>query len=187
MKANPKALVSLILVQLLLWGMVLLPSGEAGTLVRVAAQFRQFDGTLTQTSTTPSAGGVVVWTKSFKIPAPPSGQQPVVFITVSATRSADDLAAVALNCTINGTNCNGGNALASEPGWILATVYDPDFHGGAFTYIWCTKVNPGTHTAVIRVASDDGSESANFWGAHFYIDRATFPEGSADACTQGAP
>lgn len=186
MNPKTKALVSLILVELLLCGMVPAPA-EAGKLIRVSAQFRRFDGSFDTVNTTPAAGGTggqVIYSRAFSVPAPPTGQQAVVFVGFWATTELLPGTLALFSCNIDGTPCNGGGA---PSGWIsLAAAFDAGGETPAVNYQWCAKVSPGAHTAEVRMASSAG-DNILLYNAHFSIDRTTIKTSTPDDCESGTP
>ena len=193
MRGKGKAVCALLLVQLLAWG-VFVPTADAGKLFRLSAQFRRFatdmDSTTAAASSTPGAGGIQVYTKSVSIPAPASGMQAVVFVTVEAVIYApgDPGGFSAFSCTIDAAFCNPGqDAALGYVGWVL-TEYP---YGAAplhtFQYTWCAKVSPGAHTATVRMASLTEGSEIQFVLAHFFIDRTELKASTADDCELGAP
>ena len=182
MNRKGKAVCALLLVQLLAWG-VFVPTADAGKLVRVSAQFRRSDGSFDLINTMPGAGGTggqVVYSRSFSIPAPPSGQQNVLFVSMWATSEQLPGTLAMFSCNIDGTQCNAR-------GWIsLATAFDPGGETPSVSYQWCAKVSPGTHTAEVRMASSSG-DNILLYNAHFFIDRTTIKASTADDCEVGAP
>ena len=195
MNRKGKAVCALLLVQLLAWG-VFVPTADAGKLVRLSAQFRRFDSLIDATSAapsaTPGAGGVQVYSKSFSIPAPASGQQAVVFITVMGTAQHGGGAntAVLVSCVLDGSFCNpGANPVTGVPAGWATLLYDfgDTTQRNVVNYTWCAKVSSGTHTATIRMASQDGLNSVVLWHAHFFIDRTELKTSTADDCELGAP
>src|SRR3989304_276344 len=122
MNRKGKVICALLLVQLLAWG-VFVPTADAGGLKRLSAQFRRFavdyDFTTAGASSTPGTGGIQVYTKSFNIPTPKSGQQAVVFVTISAT--IDTTGNLSLfSCEIDAAFCNPGiGAPVGSYGWVI--------------------------------------------------------------------
>ncbi len=193
MNRKGKAVCALLLVQFLAWG-AFVPTADAKGLVRLSAQFRRFDGSEDLTSAvpsiTPGAGGVQVYTKSFSIPTPKtSGQQPVVFITMTgqAEQSAGGIF-VEFTCTVDSSFCNGGSNVSAAAGWVtLMTGLDASVQIHGVHYTWCAKVNPGTHTATVRMASSNGTSVVSLHNAHFFIDRTELKASTADDCELGLP
>ena len=190
MNRKGKVICALLLVQLLAWG-VFVPTADAGGLKRLSAQFRRFavdsDFTTAGASSTPGTGGIQVYTKSFNIPTPASGQQAVVFVTISAT--IDTTGNLSLfSCQIDAAFCNPGiGAPVGSYGWVITEApKDAAEQLRTFQYTWCAKVSSGTHTASIRMASD-GAAVVSMWAAHFYIDRTELKASTADDCELGAP
>ncbi len=193
MNRKGKAVCALLLVQLLAWG-VFVPSADAKGPIRLSAQFRKFDGGLQSTSlapsATPGAGGVLIYTKSFSIPTPKtSGQQPVVFITMTAAGQVAANQWSFFSCEIDSSFCNpGANPNGLPAGWVgLQYDLEAAFQAHGFHYTWCAKVSPGAHTATIRMASSSGAGLVYLWNAHFFIDRGEFKASTADDCEAGAP
>ena len=191
MERKGKAVCALLLVQLLAWG-VFVPTADAGKLIRVSSQFRRFnndfDYTSAAPSSTPGAGGLQVYTKTFSVPTPKtSGQQPVVYVTISTALFTTGLYS-AFSCEVDGAFCNPGTeAGLGATGWVLTEYpFNGDDQLRTFEYTWCAKVAPGTRTVSIRMASD-GSASVYMWSAHFNIDRTEFKASTDDDCEAGAP
>jgi len=182
MTRTKKALVSLILVELLLWGM-LPPPAEAGKLVRVSAQYRRFDGSFDTINEMPGPSGTlgqVIYTRSFSIPTPPSGQQNVLFVSLWATAEQLPGTLAMFSCSVDGTQCHA-------TGWIsLASVFNSGGETPSVSYQWCTKVSPGTHTLEVRMASSSG-DNILLYNAHFFIDRTTIKASTVDDCELGSP
>jgi len=181
-----------VLVQLLAWG-VFVPTADAGGLKRLSAQFRRFAGDADETtaalSSTPSTGGIQIYTKTFNVPTPKtSGQQPVVFVTIAAVLFTTG-GFSHFSCEVDGAFCNAGRDPffgTSGAGWVITEIpLDSADQLRTFEYTWCAKVSPGTHTVSIRMASD-GSSIVDMWNAHFYIDRTEFKASTADDCELGA-
>src|SRR3989304_4724102 len=157
-----KAVCALLLVQLLAWG-VFVPTADAGKLVRLSSQFRRFavdyDSTTAGASSTPGTGGIQVYTKSFSIPTPASGQQAVVFITMTGTAEQFPNPFVEFSCTVDSSFCNGGGNAAGTPGWVtLMTDLEGSVQVYGVQYTWCAKVSSGAHTATVRMASKNGTK-----------------------------
>ena len=189
MNRKGKAVCALLLVQLLAWG-VFVPTADAGGLKRLSAQTRRFDGGLDVTSAAPltgGLGGLVVYTKSFSIPAPKAGQQAVVFITVDATAEEGDSAtALALGCQIDSNPCSAAG-LFGLSGWVRLDRTPSELDTNGIHYTWCTKVSSGAHTATVRIASSDGTNAVGAQEYHFFIDRTELKTSTADDCELGAP
>jgi len=192
MERKGKAVCALLLVQLLAWG-VFVPTADAGKLIRVSSQFRRFnndfDYTSAAPSSTPGAGGLQVYTKTFSVPTPKtSGQQPVVFVTISTLLFTRGATFSAFSCEVDGAFCNPGEELGRGLiGWVITEdPFDGANQARTFHYTWCAKVDPGTHMVSIRMASG-GVDEVFIWSAHFYIDRTEFKASTADDCELGAP
>ena len=192
MNRKGKAFCALVLVQLLAWG-VFVPTADAGGLKRLSAQFRRFAGDADETtaalSSTPSTGGIQIYTKTFNVPTPKtSGQQPVVFVTIAAVLFTTG-GFSHFSCEVDGAFCNAGRDPffgTSGAGWVITEIpLDSADQLRTFEYTWCAKVAPGTHTVSLRMASD-GSSVVDMWNAHFYIDRTEFKASTADDCELGA-
>src|SRR3972149_10872369 len=141
MRGKGKAVCALLLVQLLAWG-VFVPSADAGGLKRLSAQFRRFAVDYDSTTAGTGTGGLVVYTKSFTIPAPKAGQQAVVFITISAT--IDTTGNLSLfSCQIDAAFCNPGiGAPVGSYGWVVTEApKDAAEQLRTFQYTWCAKVS----------------------------------------------
>ena len=192
MNRRGKAVCALLLVQLLAWG-VLVRTADAKGLVRLSSQFRRFTGSVDSTtaapSTTPGAGGVQVYTKSFTIPTPKtSGQQQVVFITMTGTAQQFAGTFVEFSCTVDSSFCNGGGNAAGTAGWVtLMTDLEGSVQVYGVQYTWCAKVSSGAHTATVRMASTNGTNGVFLHNAHFFIDRTELKTSTADDCELGAP
>ena len=191
MNRKGKAVCALLLVQLLAWG-VFVPPADAGGLKRLSAQFRRFAGDFDTTtagpSTTPGAGGIQVYSKSFTIPAPKAGQQAVVFITMTGTAEQFAGTFVEFSCTVDSSFCNGGGNAAGTAGWVtLMTDLEGSVQVYGVQYTWCAKVSSGAHTATVRMASTNGTNGVFLHNAHFFIDRTELKTSTADDCELGAP
>ncbi len=190
MKSNARTILTTVTVALLVWGLMPPLTAEAGPLVRLAAQFRRFDGTLDITTAAPLAGGtggLEVYTRAFGVPKPPSGQQAVVFITVSATAEEATTGSpnLFLACLIDSIPCNPGGLFV--PGWVAIQNTPNELDSNGIYYTWCAKVSRGPHTASIRIASSDGINPVGMQEAHFYIDRTTLPRSATGDCEVGLP
>ena len=186
MERKGKAVCALLLVQLLAWG-VFVPTADAGKLVRLSAQSRRWDGGWDSTSTNSAGGGVVIYTKSFSIPAPKAGQQAVVFVTVSATAEEGSSAtALWLGCQIDSNPCSAAGIFGLS-GWVIIQKTTTELDTNGIHYTWCTKVSSGAHTATVRIASSDGTTLVGAQEYHFLIDRTELKTSTADDCELGAP
>ena len=191
MNRKGKVICALLLVQLLAWG-VFVPTADAGGLKRLSAQFRRFavdsDSTTAGASSTPGAGGIQVYSKSFTIPAPKAGQQAVVFITMTGTAEQFAGTFVEFSCTVDSSFCNGGGNAAGTAGWVtLMTDLEGSVQVYGVQYTWCAKVSSGAHTATVRMASTNGTNGVFLHNAHFFIDRTELKTSTADDCELGAP
>ena len=185
MNRKGKTVCALLLVQLLAWG-VFVPTADAGKLVRLAAQSRQWGGSWDSTSTAPAGGGVVIYTKSFTIPAPKAGQQAVVFVGMAAAIEQDAGPFITFKCEIDGNPCNSGSRSGLPAGWIYLQNSAVNTHFAGVAYTWCAKVSSGAHTATVRMASSDGT-NVYLTTAHFFIDRTELKASTADDCETGTP
>ena len=200
MTGKARAILTTVLVVFLAWGLMPLPRVDAGQLVRLSAQFRTFgdiepDATTALPSGSPSTGGIIVYSKPFRIPAPPAGQQAVVFITMVGTAqhgvgAGVPPAGVLASCEIDGNFCNAANGnggLFHPAGWVpLLSNFNASVQRNVVHYTWCAKVSPGPHIAEIRLASQD--EGGVFLEAsHYYLDRTTLPRNSTADCEVGMP
>jgi hypothetical protein len=162
-----------------------------GPILRIAADFKNFDGTETFTDVHDSLGGTAVFTKTVFVPL---GMNTLYF-TVSTTGDTHDGAALRMSCNVDGVFCNpgSGGAGGASPGWISLQKHKNyalglfgdggggagDQHDNSIYYTWCTKIEPGAHTVELRLASsgpdfETGTGAVPptvfFEAAHFYID-----------------
>jgi hypothetical protein len=190
---------------LIVAGFLVLSQSNAGVVRRKAADFRNFDGT--ETSTTSAPPGIPIWSKT--IPIKPG--EKVLYVTLSTTADTHFGAANWFSCNVDGDFCNGGagGAAGAPAGWIaLNKMPAPttstncndggggtgDCHDNRVYYSWCKVIEPPpngptTRTVNLRMASSDGTSVVFMEAAHFFID---VQQGSASGtdtptCIQGNP
>jgi hypothetical protein len=189
-------------------------SAQGGPILRLAADFKNFDGTesFTAVGVDPVAGtdGVPVFQKTIFVPAGTN----VLYVTVSTTGDTHDGAALWLSCRVNGAACNPGfgGAGGTPGGWVnlnkhknwigLTGVLNGDGGGGggdahdnSIHYTWCTKFAGGAPARVeVRLASSGSTDETSgfagppnvfFEAAHFFIDASRIT--GNNACTQAPP
>jgi len=165
---------------------------------RLAAEFRNFDGT--ESVTGAGVPGALIWTKTIFVPSSDN----VLYVTLSTTGDTHDGAASWFTCMVDGAFCNpgSGGAAGAPPGWI-ALLKEPagganancnnggggpgDCHDNGIYYTWCTKIDPGTHTVELRMASGAPPALVFIEAAHFYIDSNQFFTAALPQCTRGRP
>ena len=125
---------------------------QAGTLNRLSAQFRRFDGHEDTSNVTPISGTpTTVWTKTVTVPVAST-----LYTRIYATGDSHNGTATLLKCTVDGFNCVSGTGFSAEfPGWVNVQRHGSteDFHDNSITYGWCTPVGAGSHTVKIQLAS----------------------------------
>jgi hypothetical protein len=171
------------------------------SLVRLSAQFKRWDQTLSFTDA--PIPGITVYQKSVFVP---SGMN-TLYVTVSATGATHGGNVLNMACFLDGVECNPGTTAALEvPGWIALQAHNPerpvnsifccgdplafieadDLHSNSLHYTWCTPVTAGTtHTVSIKMASSDfGADDDTVFleGIHFFIDGNT--PGTGSQCVQ---
>lgn len=195
-------------------GLSVPPDALAGTLRRLAAEFRNFDLTAdppeTLDSIGPAAGGTSLYTRVVSLKA---GEK-ILFITVTAPGDTHGGARLLIGCFVDGppfdatTACNPGTAGASAkpPGWVVLQKMPAaisgssncneggggaaDCHDNGIAYTWCKVVkDKSTHTVDLRLGVDGPGFPpgiAFVENAHFYIDTV---KGALEFghCTQGLP
>jgi len=173
------------------------PASANGPILRIAADFFNFDGTETFTAAPVFApdgtlvDGTTVFLKSVFIP-PGSN---TVYVTISTTGDTHDGAALWLSCRIDGVPCNPGTGGAGEApaGWInlnkhknyaLGLTGDGgggagDMHDNSIYYTWCVQRGSGPARVELKMASSgpdfetgtgDTPPFVFFEAAHVYID-----------------
>ncbi len=204
-------------------GMALLVSGvwfstetwaQGGPIVRLAADYLNFDGTETSTTATadPATGedGIPVFQKTLFVPAGVN----TLYVTISTTGDTHDGAALWLSCRVNGAFCNPGfgGAAGAPPGWIALQKHKNwvgisgflsgdggggggDVHDNSMYYTWCVKTPTagGPARFELRLASS-GSDfetggvappTVFFEAAHVYIDASRIT--GPNQCTPAPP
>lgn len=204
-------------------GMALLVSGvpfstdtwaQGGPIVRLAADFLNFDGTESATTTTanPATGedGTAVFQKTVFVP---SGVN-TLYVTFSATGDTHDGAALWLSCRVNGAFCNpgSGGAAGAPPGWIALQKHKNwvgisgflvgdggggggDVHDNGIYYTWCVKTSTtgGPSRFELRLATSGSDPETGgvapptvfFEAAHVYIDASRIT--GPNQCTPAPP
>ena len=147
------------------------------TLLRLTAEFSQFDNSEISTSNT--VPGIAIYQKIVNVP---DGCD-TLYVTISAV--ADELdSALWLTCKVDFVFCNGGAPYATDtPGWISVQYIPGEFEDNSIYYTWCTAITPGTHDVEIRMASGTQDLYVYLEAAHYYVD-ASFTGGG---CVQAAP
>jgi len=153
---------------------------------RLAAEFRNFDGTPTFTSS--GVPGISIYTKSVFVPSTPVDNN-TIYVTLSTTGFAQPPAAALFQCLVDGQPCNPGfGGLTGGPaGWVYLQRQSQVLLDNGMYYTWCMKTQPGTHTVQLRMASSSPGSTVAIETAHFYIDANKISLGSTTGCSQGAP
>jgi hypothetical protein len=173
------------------------PANANGPILRIAADFFNFDGTETVTAAPVFApdgtlvDGTTVFRKAVFIP-PGSN---TVYVTISTTGDTHDGAALWLSCRVDGAPCNpgSGGAGGTPAGWInlqkhknyaLGLFGDGgggagDMHDNSIYYTWCVPRQSGPATVELKLASsgpdfETGTGATPpfvfFEAAHVFID-----------------
>jgi hypothetical protein len=134
--------------------------------------------------------------------APATG---VLYVTISATGDGHGGAGSRFSCVINGGYCSPPGlppADGSPNGWVTllklsnapgATNCNQggggtgDCHDNNITYTWCKRVNAGTHTVRLNMASSLPPNFVFVEKAFFYVDFTSPFYGSPATCSQGSP
>jgi len=210
MKARRTVLLGLGVVGLLAM-VVSLDVQANGPILRLAADFKNFDGTETVTAAPVVADGIVVdgttvFKKSLFVPL---GMN-TLYVTISTTGDTHQGAALWLSCRVDGVPCNPGfgGAGATPPGWINVQKHKNyalglfgdggggagDMHDNSIYYTWCVRRTGGPATVEIKMASsgpdsETGDDSTPpfvfFEAAHFYIDASRIA--GNNRCTPAPP
>jgi hypothetical protein len=183
-----------------------------GPILRITADFKNFDGTETFTASPVFApdgtlvDGATVFKKSVFVPPGVN----TLYVTMSATGDTHNGAALWLSCRVDGVPCNPGlgGAGGTPAGWInvqkhknyaLGLTGDGlggagDMHDNSIYYTWCVRRIGGPATVEIKMASsgpdsetDDGFTApfVFFEAAHFYIDASRIA--GNNRCTPAPP
>jgi hypothetical protein len=152
---------------------------------RLAAEFRHFDGTVSFTGA--GIPGILVWTKSVFVPSSPVDQN-TIYVTISTTGIAQPQAAALFQCLVDGQPCNAGfGGLTGGPaGWVNLQRQSAVLADNGIHYTWCMKIQPGTHTVQVRMASSAPPAVVAIETAHFYIDSNKISLGATTGCSVGA-
>jgi hypothetical protein len=173
------------------------PASANGPILRIAADFFNFDGTETATAAPVFApdgtlvDGTTVFRKSVFVPFGVN----TIYVTISTTGDTHDGAALYLSCRVDGAPCNpgSGGAGGAPPGWInlqkhknyaLGLFGDGgggagDMHDNSIHYTWCMKRESGPATVELKLASsgpdfETGTGATPpivfFEAAHVFID-----------------
>ena len=153
------------------------------TLLRLTAEFSQFDNSEISTSNT--VPGIAIYQKIVNVP---DGCD-TLYVTISAV--ADELdSALWLTCKVDFVFCNGGTPSATgTPGWIAMQHIPGVVLCGGFCednsiyYTWCTAITPGTHAVEIRMATSVQDFGVFLEAAHYYLDASN----TGGGCVQAAP
>ncbi len=173
---------------------------QGHNLTRMAADFKNFDGTESATttgvfpnSTGSVAGddGTLVYSKTVFTQAP---DQNVLYVTVSAVADTHDGSALWINCRVDGVDCNPGfgGAAGAPGGWIAVNKLPAadggasncndggggagDCHDNSVYYTWCAAVVPddlgggSAHTVELRMATSHSGKTVFFEAAHIFVD-----------------
>ena len=172
------------------------PVSANGPILRIAADFFNFDGTETSTAAPVIApDGLILWV-SVKMEPETSN----VVIVPSAARTKP--------CPREPCNPGTGGAGEAPPGWINLQKHknyalglrgdgsggSGDMHDNSIYYQWCVRRGPGPAKVEIKMASsgpdfetDDGvtSPTVFFEAAHVYIDASRIA--GENRCTPAPP
>ncbi|TLY24510.1 MAG: hypothetical protein E6K64_06535 [Nitrospirae bacterium] len=150
-------------------------------LLRLSAEFREFDGNEAFTDVTAPPGSNLY----HKIINVPDGCD-TLYVTISAVADTDFETALWLTCKVDGSFCNPGSTFATDtPGWISVQVQNQvgREEDNGFYYTWCTQITPGTHFVEIRFASGTSGNSVYVEAEHYYIDASN----TVGGCVLAAP
>ena len=153
---------------------------------RLAAEFRNFNGTESVTSL--GVPGTVIYSKSVFVPNSPTVNN-TLYVTLSTTGWTDRNASSWFSCSVDGVLCNpgAGGGSGAPAGWVSLQKESSVLKDNSIYYTWCMKTQPGAHTVELRMASSNPSSQVAIETAHFYIDSNNISLGTATGCSQGAP
>lgn len=191
---------------------VVVPASANGPILRITADFLNFDGTESFTDAPVFApdgtlvDGQTVFLKPVFVPP---GMN-TLYVTISTTGDTHNGAALWLSCRVDGVPCNPGfgGAGGTPAGWInvqkhknypLGLIGDGgggagDQHDNSIYYQWCVKRQTGPARVEIKMASsgpdfetDDGVTPpfVFFEAAHVYIDASRIA--GENRCTPAPP
>ena len=153
---------------------------------RLSAEFKHFDGTLSQTIAGPP--GILIYSKSVFVPATPVDNN-TIYVTVSGTGVTQGPNAPAwFRCEVDGAPCNAGAGIVSGApgGWVSLLRDTSILPDNAMNYTWCMKTQPGTHTVQVRMATGQPGAVVAIEAAHFYIDSNKISFQGTTGCSQAA-
>jgi hypothetical protein len=190
---------------------------QGGPILRLAADFKNFDGTETSTmvGVDPAAGldGIAVFRKTVFVPAGVN----TLYVTISTTGDSHDGAAIWMACRVNGVPCNPGfgGAGGTPAGWIALQKHKNwigiagplfgdggggggDVHDNSLYYTWCTKTRDlvgGPTTVELRMGSSGPTrpdETGGIFPPFVFFEAAHFYIDASritgnNACTPAPP
>jgi hypothetical protein len=157
-------------------------------LTRLSAEFRNFDGT--ESTTAVGVPGISVYSKTVSIPGPsPLPTSYILYVTISATGDTQGGAASWFTCLVDKVFCNPGKGGGSgaPAGWVALQRHGVELPDNDIHYTWCARIEPGTHTVQIRMASSTPGDQVAIETAFFYIDWNTIGVEVATGCNPGMP
>lgn len=188
------------------------PLEASGPLLRISADFKNFDGTETFTAAPvfDADGKLVDGTTVFKKTVfVPFGMN-TLYVTISTTGDTHDGAALWLSCRVDGVPCNPGfgGAGGTPAGWVNVQKHKNyplglsgdggggagDMHDNSIYYTWCTRRGAGPATVEVKLASSGPDFETGtgfpppfvfFEAAHFYIDASRIS--GQNRCTPAPP
>ncbi len=179
-----------------IWGPL---TAKAQVLLRLKAEWQDFNGGETFTNSPPP--GIIVYNKNVFVPAGVN----TLYVTFSGFGDDHGGNTLLLTCMLNGAFCNPGTVSATGLPWVaalkhfdyntacgLANCWPPggfvfgdggggagDMHDNTIYATWCNSQNvmPGAVNNVqLKLASSPGTDFVFYEAAHIYIDASALDE-----------